>query len=156
MYGGRVRARVCGICVEDNSMLLIKHSGLGEKGILWAPPGGGIDYGSLAQENLVREFEEETGLIVQPEKFLFIYEHRVAPLHAIELFFRVRRIGGDLMNGFDPEVDEKNQIIESVQFVTFKEIKVMDKKILHGIFSLLHPEKVPEAKGYFTNGDHSL
>ena len=155
IYGGRVRTRVCGICVEEDRILLIKHKGLGEKGVLWAPPGGGVDYGSSVQANLVREFGEETGLTVQPEKFLFVYEHRDQPLHAVELFFRVKRTGGRLIKGFDPEMEEGNQIIESVQFVTFEQIKVMDKEILHGIFSLLEPEKVPIASGYFTNTDES-
>ena len=152
-YGGSVRARVCGICVEDDGMLLIKHKGLGEKGVFWAPPGGGVDFGSSVEENLIREFGEETGLMVQPEKFLFVYEHRIPPLHAVELFFLVRRIGGKLIKGFDPEMNESDQIIESVRFVTFEEIRIMDKKILHGIFSLMQPEKVPEAIGYYTGTD---
>ena len=44
MYGNRVRVRVCGILIQEDKILLINHKGVGEKGSLWAPPGGGLEF----------------------------------------------------------------------------------------------------------------
>ena len=62
VYGNRVRARACGICIHRGEILLVKHTGLGPEGVLWAPPGGGIEFGESAEDSLKREFKEETGL----------------------------------------------------------------------------------------------
>jgi len=71
---------------------MASHHSLGESGILWAPPGGGMDFGQSVEENLTREFREETGLKVEVKRFLFINEFLAVPLHAVELFFEVTRI----------------------------------------------------------------
>ena len=71
IYHGKVRPRVCGILIENNSILLVKHEGLGSAGTLWIPPGGGIEFGETAQEALKREFQEEVDLQIESTKFLF-------------------------------------------------------------------------------------
>ena len=65
------------------------------------------------------------------EKFLFGCEFIKPPLHAVELFFNVRIVGGKLKNGHDPEI----QIIEKVQFLTQQEIEKIQKESLHGIIN---------------------
>src|SRR5205814_2113551 len=87
IFGNKLRVRVCGICIKDQTILLIKHKYLGPKNELWAPPGGGLNFGENARTSLEREFKEETGLNVRVEDFLFIHEFLNPPLHAIELFF---------------------------------------------------------------------
>ena len=94
IYGNRVRIRVCGLCWQEGSLLLIKHK-MGPEGF-WAPPGGGLEYGESLEDTLRREFLEETGLDVVSEKFLFGCEFIKPPLHAVELFFNVRIVGGKL------------------------------------------------------------
>ena len=69
IYGNRVRIRVCGLCWQDDSLLLIKH-GMGPGGF-WAPPGGGVELNEPLEVTLRREFLEETGLDVIPGKFIF-------------------------------------------------------------------------------------
>ena len=71
-------------------MLLVNHHSLNKGNDFWAPPGGGMDFGQSAEENLQREFLEDTGLKVDVEKFLCIHEYLKAPLHAIELIFKVK------------------------------------------------------------------
>ena len=129
IYGNRVRIRVCGLCWQEGSLLLIKHK-MGPEGF-WAPPGGGLEYGESLEDTLRREFSEETGLDVVSEKFLFGCEFIKPPLHAVELFFNVRIVGGKLKNGHDPEI----QIIEKVQFLTQQEIEKIQKESLHGIIN---------------------
>jgi 8-oxo-dGTP diphosphatase len=102
-YEDRIRVRVCGICLQADQLLLVRHSGIGEGGVFWAPPGGGLELGEKVQDCLTREMLEETGLEVSLEAFLFTMEFVQLPLHAIELFFQVKPTGGQLRRGFDPE-----------------------------------------------------
>ena len=132
-YGNKLRVRVSGLLIEEEKILLVKHKGLGG-GHLWAPPGGGMEYGSSAEENLKREFLEETGLEVRVLKLQFVNEFIKSPLHAIELFFLVEREGGKLKLGSDPESDKNHQILEAINFFSFAEIVAMKENELHNLF----------------------
>jgi len=133
-FGHRLRLRVSGICLQDDSILLVKHHALGEKGILWAPPGGGLQLGETIEETLKRELMEETGLEVKMQFPLLINEYMQYPLHAVELFFKVEQLGGVLKRGMDPELGQENQIIQEVAFVSFEEIRAQDPAIFHSLF----------------------
>jgi len=128
-FGNRLRTRVCGICVEHDKILMVKHLGLG-KTHLWAPPGGGVKYAESIEHALKREFLEETTLKIEVENFLFTHEFLAPPLHAIELFFKVKIVGGNLTVGIDPEMKDE-QIIEQVSFQNFESLKAGFKENLH-------------------------
>ncbi|MDN5212175.1 NUDIX hydrolase [Fulvivirgaceae bacterium BMA12] len=148
-YGHKLRTRVNGLLIEDEKILLLKHKGLGS-GHLWAPPGGGIEYGSTIEENLKREFYEETGLQIRVLKLQFVNEFIKAPFHAIELFFLVERTGGQLKLGSDPESDKNHQILEAISFFSFAEIATMRDSELHNLFK--HCRSIQELlkmNGYF-------
>ena len=148
-YGNKLRVRVCGILMEGDSILLVKHHAPGPKEIFWSPPGGGLEFGESAEEALKREFIEETGLSIKIERFLFVHEFLDEPLHAIELFFEVRKISGNLIVGKDNEMTEENQIIHDVKYIGYEEIHKMDPGILHNIFRLVnHPRDVLRLTGY--------
>lgn len=135
IYGNRVRIRVCGICRDDcGSLLMVNHKML-TNGNFWAPPGGGVEFGNSAEETLVKEFQEETGLKAKIGPLLFICEFIKDPLHAIELFFEVTKEGGQLITGTDPEMGINDQIIENVRFLTFDEITRIPPEEKHGIFN---------------------
>lgn len=121
-YGNRLRVRVCGICFENDAVLVVNHHSLHGRSDFWSPPGGGMEFGMSASENLKREFAEETGLIVEVEKFLFVHEYLEPPLHAIELFFQVKRLSGELTKGYDPEMNSEEQIIKEVRFIGTAEL----------------------------------
>ncbi len=133
VYGNRVRVRICGICIKEGQILLINHKGIGEKGQLWAPPGGGLDFGESVEQTLIREYQEETGLDIEVKEFLFTNEFLAPPLHSIELFFRIEIKGGILTKGKDPEMDEHRQIIQEIRFWHFEEISKQDPLIFHHI-----------------------
>lgn len=145
IYGNKVRVRVCGLCWQNDKLLMINHRGI-RQADFWAPPGGGLQFGESVEERLKQEFSEETGLVVSPGQFLFGCEFIQKPLHAIELFFDVTIEGGVLTKGTDPEI----AIIEDVRFMSPREIKKMPDKALHGIFNLVQTaEDLKTLSGFF-------
>lgn len=149
LYGKKLRLRACGLCVREESLLLINHTFITE-GDFWAPPGGGIEFGETAEACIKREFKEETGLEIDVGKFLFACEFIKEPLHAIELFFEVNPVWGSLKLGTDPEAGENLQILREVRFIPWREIREIKPEHLHGIFNFSpQPSKIMELRGYF-------
>ena len=148
-YGNKLRIRVCGICIENESVLVVNHKYLNAGSNFWSPPGGGMEFGVSAEDNLKREVLEETGILIKVEKFMYVNEYLVPPLHAIELFFRISRIGGELKIGYDPELGYKDQIIKDVRFMKISEIIKMPVNQLHQVLtSLLHEDSSECKAGY--------
>ncbi len=147
-FGNKLRVRVCGLCIDKDRLLMINHKGINE-GDFWAPPGGGLQFGETLEMCLKREFEEETGLKIEIQDFLFICEFIHVPLHAIEMFFRVEIKKGILKKGIDPELLDK-QIIHEVKFLHWAEINALSSKSRHGIFNLISEStKILDIKGHF-------
>jgi ADP-ribose pyrophosphatase YjhB (NUDIX family) len=113
---------------------MVRHQGL-PTGTLWAPPGGGLDFGKSVQEQLITEFREETGLEIEVGSHLFSCELLAPPLHAIELFFSVRETGGELKTGYDPET--RTAVIHEVRFMSIAEVLNLPEAQVHGIFRQL-------------------
>lgn len=121
-FSQKVRVRVCGILRnKGGNILFAKHKGFGED-YLWVPPGGAVHFGETLHQALIREFYEETGLSIKPVRFLFYHEHIAPPLHAIEFFFVVKYISGQLSLGNDPELPLHHQILEDLQFLSLNYI----------------------------------
>lgn len=145
VYGEKVRLRVCGICWQDGRLLLVNHAGL-TSGDFWAPPGGGMEFGTHISDNLSREVFEETGLRVDVDNFMFGCEFLHHPLHSVELFFAVSILDGNLGRGSDPEL----QIIRDVRFFTPGEIRALKPEEVHGIFrKAVTPEEFRKLGGFY-------
>lgn len=134
-FGHKIRVRACGFLVEDDEILLLNHQGIGKKGNLWIPPGGAVEFGDSLEETLIREFREETGLEVKITKSMFNLEYIEPPLHAIEFFYKVERVSGNLTVGIDPELDTEDQIISQVGFFNESAINKIGLDYLHYSFS---------------------
>ena len=139
IYMNKVRVRVSGILIENDKILLVNHSGLTPNSIFWSPPGGGIEFGENSKDALKREFMEETGLEVKVGDFLFINEVKTNNLHAIELFFEVKKLSGNIVIGKDPE-HELNQLIINVEFLSLDQLHKLPKSSFH--YSLQNLRKI--------------
>jgi len=94
------------IIIEDSRVLLVKraHPPLQAQ---WSIPGGVLEVGELVREAAIREAREETGLIVEPQDLLGVYdrvlrnaEQRVQ-YHYVLVDFLCRRTGGELRAASD-------------------------------------------------------
>jgi 8-oxo-dGTP diphosphatase len=145
VYGNRIRIRVCGIYLKNDSILLVNHASVGPEGF-WAPPGGGLEFGESLEETLVREFREETGLEVTVGPFLFGCEFINEPLHAVELFFRIEKSDGEVIVGTDPELP----IINDVRWMDLNELKALKNGELHGILrNINNLEELLKFNGFY-------
>ncbi|MEQ8473193.1 MAG: NUDIX hydrolase [Marinoscillum sp.] len=157
LYKQKVRVRACGILIKDNSILMLKHVGIGNAGHLWAPPGGGVEFNESCEQAVIKEFKEETGLNVSIDKFLFTNEYRSQKLHAVEIFFQVCYESGELLLGNDPEVPEEEQILKEIKWVSFDEITEMNPRLIHNAFhNLSNPSKIVELQGFIKFEDISI
>lgn len=149
-FGNVLRVRVCGILIENEKILMIKHQNIGTRGYLWSPPGGGLQFGETAKAALLREFKEETHLDISVERFLFVNEFFQAPLHAIELFFETKRQGGVLAKGTDPEISSEAQMISEVKFMGIDEIQKENPLNLHFLFrNIAKVSVILKKNGYY-------
>ena len=155
-FGHQLRTRVNGILIEEDKILMVKHR-MGNGRVLWSTPGGGMNYGTTAIENLQREFEEETGLEIEVLEFLFLHEFLEPPLHAMEHFFLVKRTGGIAVLGKDPELSAENQILSDIQWMSMEDIHSLEKKSLHRAFwGIKSLSELGLCKGYFNFGNISI
>ena len=151
LFEGKVRVRVCGILRENDQILLLKHDSIGPAGYLWSPPGGGVELGESITETLKKEFLEEVHLEVEVGQFLFTNEYIGEKYHAIELFFDVRKLSGELKLGNDPELSSEKQILSEARFFGEEELDKLPENAIHNAFNAAgERDKINELRGLIT------
>jgi len=94
---------VYGIYVENNRLLVI-HKKRGPYANRFDLPGGSLESGESLAIAMRREFQEETGIVIEIETqigmadFMFPCEWReFTHIHHIAAFYTVRKVGGEIM-----------------------------------------------------------
>lgn len=134
----KLRLRVCGLLVESDSLLLTHiHSPVSDD-LVWSPPGGAVQFGESMEDSLKREFREETNLEVKVLELVHINELIRPPFHALECYFEVKRTGGTLRLGSDPELSDDRQLLNDLKWMPVPKLKDIRfvppnllKKIIH-------------------------
>ena len=133
IYGNKIRIRVCGILENEGNFLFVNHKKLNAENTFWNFPGGGVDDGESITETLIREFKEETNLIISLDRFCFFNQVIIDSLHAIELYFRVKSDNFEAKIGHDPEFN----IISDLKWMNLTEFSQLPIHHKPSIFSNL-------------------
>ena len=111
----RPKVRATAVLIEDGSILLVEQNVSASVQRAWSLPGGAVEPGETLETCLVREMQEETGLHVTIERLLYVCDRIADGRHVVHITFAVKRIGGCLSTGSEPEPDANP--IHSVRMV---------------------------------------
>ncbi len=96
------RVAAYGLLQRENKMLLCRLSErVGMNPGHWTLPGGGLDFGEDPEVAVVREFMEETGLVVKVDKLVGIDSlcdsmPGWSAMHSIRIIYSVTYVSGEL------------------------------------------------------------
>lgn len=113
------RDRVCAAIIKGNKILMVYVEDDDHK--YWTLPGGGIESGETLELAVIREVREEVCLDVEVEKLLFQYSYSLG-----ECFCFLVRIVDETQEallGFDPELNEDNQVLKKIEWKELNEVK---------------------------------
>lgn len=97
-----LRQSVTGVVIKDGKVLLARHTYGAGKGRLIVP-GGYVEVGETPQEALIREYKEETGIIVEPLNIVGIRFN----MKDWYVAFRAAYVGGDAKS----DMNENNEVL---------------------------------------------
>lgn len=117
------RIRCVGILPENGRVLMVLHKHLVRDAWWLMPPGGGLQEDETVYDGAVREVFEETGIRTEAERIIYVRQfiEDERNYHNLEVYVLLRRIGGVLRTGLDPE--ERTQYIQDVGFYNRRELK---------------------------------
>ena len=105
------RVAAYGLLKRDEKMLLCRLSQkVGMNPGRWTLPGGGLDFGEDPVDAVVREFKEETGLVVKVDRLVAVNSlcdsmPGWSPMHSIRIIYSVHYLSGDLQYETDGSTD---------------------------------------------------
>lgn len=124
-----------GLVISDDKKILLVRESLDGK---WSLPGGWGDIGYSPKETIVKEFKEETGLNVNAERLLAVFDkkmhrHPPQPFYVYKMVFFCKQLTTQITKGFD---------VLDVQFFTINDLpELSEDRILKSQIELL-AEKV--------------
>jgi ADP-ribose pyrophosphatase YjhB (NUDIX family) len=126
---------------EDNKILLARESADGR----WSLPGGWGDIGYSPKEVIIKEFQEETGLDIVPDRLLAVFDkkmhpHPPQPFYVYKMVFYCKSISSVINKGFDVldvqyfDIDELPELSEDR--ILKSQIEILYKKVTSGDLSV--------------------
>jgi ADP-ribose pyrophosphatase YjhB (NUDIX family) len=114
-----VQIRVTGVLIEDSKILILRQETDADR--QFSLPGGRTEEGEALGDALVREMLEETGLVVEPGRLLYLCDYLPGNgTHVVHVTFEVRRVGGTL-GAVTPGKDTRP--IHGVEFVPIADLR---------------------------------
>ncbi|MEW5868010.1 MAG: NUDIX domain-containing protein [Chloroflexota bacterium] len=118
-------ARAAAILIEDGKVALIERRRAGKLYYLF--PGGGTEYGEWPTETVIREVEEELGLVVRVNRLIAEVIFRGRP----QYFFLVERLSGEFGTGQGPEMGNSPQSPSGSFTPVWMPIEQLPELIIH-------------------------
>jgi ADP-ribose pyrophosphatase YjhB (NUDIX family) len=117
-----IRARVTGVLVENNRILLVKHDQPIDSIRYWSLPGGKLEQGETLEAAMKRELLEETGLQVKVERLLYVCEKPEEQVSRVHFLFQVARIGGELTLPTNEHDDNNIMTVDFVPLASLEQL----------------------------------
>ncbi len=140
---------VTGVVIKDNKVLLARHTYGGGKGLLIVP-GGYVNVDETPQEALVREYMEETKVMVKPLDIIGIRFN----MHDWYIAFRAEYMSGDATS--DHEENSEVLWVDVEEALAREDVPELTKKLIESAVKQeagLHKE---EYNGSTKHGAYSL
>lgn len=111
---GRTRVGSYALCTDDAGRILLARLSAIEVDVgAWTLPGGGIEFGEHPDAAVIRELEEETGLVGEIDELAGVFSHvyRRSPaadgadLHFLGVLYHCRIVGGEPRDEVDGTTD---------------------------------------------------
>lgn len=114
---------VTGVVIHEGKVLLARHTYGGGAGKLIVP-GGYVETGETPQAALIREYEEETGVTVEPENIIGIRFN----MHDWYVAFKARYISGSPKS----DHDENSEVVwmEVTEALQREDVPDLTKKLI--------------------------
>jgi len=109
--------RVTGILIEDRKILLVKQRVTQSRA--WSLPGGRVEAGELLDDAMNREMLEETELVTEVERLLYVCDKNDCDPPILHVTFLLKRISGNIAL---PSNEHEDNPISDVRFVDFSEL----------------------------------
>ena len=139
-------AGVAAIIFSENSVLLVRRGKDPSRGS-WGLPGGAVELGETTKEAVIREVMEETGLEIEPIKFITVFDSisrdkndRVR-YHYVLCEYLCRLLGGHLQASSD---------VQEAMWIRLDELDSFDVKERTRRFI----KKVRRVDGILPNANH--
>jgi len=125
------RTSCYGIYFSHDQILLTNDIGTDK----WDLPGGGMEEGESKEETLIREFEEETGLIVEEYSYFqtikeYFYLNQGEAWDSERNYYLVKTVSGNLQNQINKFGTAEAKFI-SINHLNDFNIKTSIKQLIH-------------------------
>lgn len=118
-YSENMVVRATCVCIHKGKLLLLKQS-FPDMPTFWSLPGGKVEEGETIDHALIREVQEETGLVVQPKRLLFVSQRFLREKHVVQVIIDADYVSGEIGDGTQHTATE---IVHEMAFVDVQKLE---------------------------------